>query len=461
MVDKDLRAFGQELRRLRTEAGLYQEELAGKLAAIHARLFPKTDLKLDGNRISKWERAFKSRAGQEWKPTRQQVLYLLEVFAGQLGPDRARNWALLAGYHLDRAEIQALFPSLPVSAGPPGPKRLDLLPEQPLFGIGRQQAELARVLAAPAEPWLVAIDGIGGIGKTTLAAALVRELQPGNRFYDVAWISAKQEDFLAGSLQRLDRPALNADSLVDALLEQLSGRPAPARPYEEKLADLGQRLQSRPYLVVIDNLETVTDYEALLPLLRRLANPTRFLLTSRHSLHAHPDVFCQSLQEMERADALAFLSHEAAVRGLAALANAGPAPLERIYQVVGGNPLALKLVVGQVHALPLSQVLQNLRQAQGRTTGELYTYIYWQAWQALDEAGRQVLLVMPLAQNGLFDQIAALTGLPADTLSQALDHLVTLSLLETGGDLDQRRYRIHRLTETFLLNEVIKWQQGQ
>jgi DNA-binding MarR family transcriptional regulator len=105
-------------------------------------------------------------------------------------------------------------------------------------------------------------------------------------------------------------------------------------------------------------------------------------------------------------------------------------------------------------------VLENLRQAQGRTTDELYTYIYWQAWQALDEAGRQVLLVMPLAQGGLFAQIAALTGLPAETLSQALDRLVTLSLVETGGDLDRRRYRIHRLTETFLLNEVIKWQQG-
>ncbi|NIP25291.1 MAG: hypothetical protein GWN55_14600 [Phycisphaerae bacterium] len=43
-------------------------------------------------------------------------------------------------------------------------------------------------------------------------------------------------------------------------------------------------------------------------------------------------------------------------------------------------------------------------------------------------------------------------------MSQALDELVALSLVEVGGELERRRYRIHRLTETFLLTEVTKWQ---
>jgi hypothetical protein len=87
----------------------------------------------------------------------------------------------------------------------------------------------------------------------------------------------------------------------------------------------------------------------------------------------------------------------------------------------------------------------------------LYTYIYWQAWHGLDEAGRQTLLVMPLAQNGTLDQLSVLTELDGTDLTQALERLATLSLLEVNGDLEQPRYRIHRLTETFLLNEVVKW----
>jgi hypothetical protein len=35
---------------------------------------------------------------------------------------------------------------------------------------------------------------------------------------------------------------------------------------------------------------------------------------------------------------------------------------------------------------------------------------------------------------------------------------VNRSLVISRGDLEERRYSIHRLTETFLLNEVLKWQ---
>jgi hypothetical protein len=75
----------------------------------------------------------------------------------------------------------------------------------------------------------------------------------------------------------------------------------------------------------------------------------------------------------------------------------------------------------------------------------------------LDTASRKLLLVMPLAQNGPFDQLMTLTNLDRDTLNQALQGLVTLSLVQVGGNLQERRYTIHRLTETFLLNEAIQW----
>jgi hypothetical protein len=246
--------------------------------------------------------------------------------------------------------------------------------------------------------------------------------------------------------------------LTDTLLEQLGDPLLLTRSSAEKQAGLVALLKKQPYLVVIDNLETVIDYQTLLPALRQWANPTKFLLTSRHTLHAYDDIYCFSLKELSQADALALLSYEAEIRGATALARATPAQQASIYEVVGGNPLALKLVVGQIQVLPLTQVLDNLRAARSKKIDDLYTYIYWQAWHALDEAGRQTLLVMPLAQGGTLPHIAALTDLDGADLTQALEELVTLSLLEVSADLEQPRYRIHRLTETFLLNEVVKWQ---
>lgn len=470
MASKDLKAFGEKLSQLRKTVGLYQEELAQKLSLIHARVNPNSDLRIDGNRISKWEHAFKSKSGQEWRPKRQQLLYLIEVFAEQLTLEAAREWALQAGYHFSKEDLQLILsPRLDQStiADPSSPnfhlnlKNLDFIPNQHLFGVSEVQKQLSLTLQQHDAPWIVAIDGIGGIGKTSLAGAVARELLPIDRFVDIVWISAKREEFLLSTgIRPVDRLALSVDDLATTLLEQLNETSSFSHSsLEEKVAHVTSVLKQNPYLIVIDNLETVADYEALLPLLRRLAQPSKFLLTSRHSLYAYPDIFCFSLEELDRISTFALLRYEAEVRGLSLLVNASEAQLTNIYNVAGGNPLALKLIIGQIHILPLSHILENLKQAQGRKTEDLYTYIYWEAWQALDDFSRKVLLVMPLAQGGTLAQLAMVSELTMVELSQALEHLVTLSLVDTYGDIEQRRYRIHRLTETFLLTEVIKWQQ--
>jgi hypothetical protein len=337
-------------------------------------------------------------------------------------------------------------------------RQLQLPPQVELIAVQDHLYHLLNLLAAPGPPWLISIEGLGGIGKTALANALVRELVLTGRFQDIAWVSAKQQEFHpALGLQPIDQPALDADTLVNSLLEQLHPRISFAVSPQEKMATLTTLLKKAPYFIVIDNLETVADYQALLPTLRTLANPTRFLLTSRHSLQGYSDVYCFQVKALSQANTIAFLRHEAELRRIQSLAEASQDQLDSIYQVVGGNPLALKLVAGQIRLLPLPQVLDNLKQARGKKIDALYTYIYWQAWHALDQISQKVLLIMPLAQGGDFAQLSAVSNLEPDQLNEALEQLVTLSLVEVNGDLEEIHYRIHRLTESFLLTEVTKW----
>jgi hypothetical protein len=128
--------------------------------------------------------------------------------------------------------------------------------------------------------------------------------------------------------------------------------------------------------------------------------------------------------------------------------------------VAGGNPLALKLLVGQMHTLSLSRVVDDLRQAHGQQVDELYRFIYWRSWQLLDDPARRVLAIMPLVaeSGGGLAQIAALSELAEEQLMAPLKQLVALCLVNVMGSVEARRYGIHRLTETFLLNEVLKWQ---
>jgi hypothetical protein len=341
--------------------------------------------------------------------------------------------------------------------------RLEIKEPPRLFGVNDKLAELTKALTQADSPGLIAVVGIGGIGKTSLADAGVRVLSGSPAFADIAWVSARQERFaLWNGLQREREgaPALALEGLLDALIDQFGFQDLARLPLAQRQDNLRSRLKVQPYLVVLDNLETADDYRALVPDLQGFANPAKFLLTTRHSLHDYPGVHNLSLDELSAADSLALLRHEAAERGLADVAAAPDGTLSAIYEVAGGNPLALKLVTGQIHSVSLPRVLEDLRQARGRRVDELYHYIYWRSWRLLSDQARQVLAVMPLVaeSGGGPEQIGALTQLADDELAVALEQLVAFNLVSVQGTLTERRYSIHRLTETFLLNEVLKWQ---
>ncbi|MEJ2210490.1 MAG: NB-ARC domain-containing protein [Anaerolineae bacterium] len=342
-------------------------------------------------------------------------------------------------------------------------RRLEIPQPPRLFGLGDKLEELLAILTAPGPPWLSAVVGIGGIGKTSLADAAVRALAAEPALADIAWLSARQDRFtLWDGLQASPEgtPALTMERLVEGIVEQFGFRDLAQLPPAQKQDGLRARLKAQPYLVVVDNLETAADYRALIPDLQGMVHPTRFLLTSRHSLHEYPGVHNLRLDELLADDSLALLRHEAGERGLAEVADAPRQTLWPIYEAAGGNPLALKLLVGQMHTLSLPRVVADLRQARGRTVEELYHFIYWRSWNLLGDAARRVLAIMPLVaeSGGGLAQIVALSTLDEEAATSALQQLAGLSLVNVGGTIESRRYSIHRLTETFLLNEVIKWQ---
>ncbi len=335
-----------------------------------------------------------------------------------------------------------------------------------LFGVDAHLDELAEQLLKPEPPWIVAVEGIGGIGKTALADALTRRLlhsgQIGGTFTDVAWVTARQSLLNAGGgLRTVERPVLTVDELTYTLLDQLlpPDERTVAQTPEALRNQLSQRLRTTPHLIVVDNLETMTDVQSLLDALREWAGPSKFLLTTRHSLLHEADVFPCRVPELDESHAIQLIRREATLRNRPNLAQASDDELRPIVKTVGGNPLALRLVVGQTHIHSLDTVLADLHEAHGATAANLYTYIYRQAWRNLDEAGRRLLLLMPLVngEGADLDYLAAASGYTPATLRQGLDRLVTLNLVDRRGDLHAARYTIHSLTRTFLHRQVLEW----
>lgn len=359
--------------------------------------------------------------------------------------DVLRRWELEAHGRLRKTRLSRHLP-------PPEYARL--------FGVDEAQREVVGLLQRAGGPDFVSIEGLGGIGKTALARAAARELAQSGDLDGIAWVSARQTWLNdQGAIETAPDAATTLADIVNRLATQLGFTELAGLSAGEKLERLATFLSGSRHLIVIDNLESVTDVALLIPALAPLARPTRFLLTSREALSHYPMVTRYPVRPLSLRDSQALVEAELARHGRAmALRSEDMAAL---HAVVGGMPLALKLVAAQMSHWPLAVLLENLRTAHAHAHAHapegLYTFIYRRSWLALGDPARMLLLSMlPLASDGEdVEWLALMSFLPPDEFAGALAQLRDYSLLETSGPPESPRYRLHRLTTTFLQTEVL------
>ncbi len=313
--------------------------------------------------------------------------------------------------------------------------------------------------------FIISLKGIGGIGKTALADAAVRAyLAQQPTLADLVWISAKQEYLTpfgivasgvlntatdAGITPVAEQTQVRLETIFDELGLKLGLDEVVRLPLAHKIERLAATLRGAPHLVVIDNLEIVADFQRLVPWLMQLAAPTRFLLTSRRVVPALTQVRTLELAELDRAASLALIEHTASEKGVPKLDAA------QVYALTGGNPLAVLLVVSQMQRLPPATVLAHVRTG---VVEEMYSFIYRNAWSALSEAAKELLLSIQRAGDTAdWLWLTTISDLSASQLRSALRELLDLSLVQPRHDGAAHTFAIHRLTSTFLRTEVLGW----
>lgn len=322
-----------------------------------------------------------------------------------------------------------------------------------LFGVDELCQELTALLAMPEAPWVVALVGMGGLGKTAVADWVTRHLIQELSFSHVVWIKAAASHTMGG---QAEPPSLTYEKILNQLLAELFPEARAPLAVVDRAAKVRQTLKARPYLVVIDNLEAAEDTSILLNHLNELAQPSKFLLTTRIRVAKQAAIRDVPLDVLSFADSAAFMRHHAAETGVTAVAQATDEDLQKVYDKVGGNPLAIKIVVNVLDILPLNRLLDGLTQNYPTQVLEMYMRIYWQAWQTLSENGRTLLKAMPITKEPAdVDYLLAISGLSENAIWPAIEELRQRSLLEVEGDLHEKRYGIHHLTDTFLRTEII------
>jgi tetratricopeptide (TPR) repeat protein len=315
--------------------------------------------------------------------------------------------------------------------------------------VGREDEKKRVHEALRSRSYLVSIDGIGGIGKSSLALEVAHECLQASQpeasesdyltFASLIWVTAKDRE-------------LPLNGLLDTIAHTL-GYPGVVRQHvEEKFLAVRKLLQAKRCLLIVDNFETVTD-EGVRDFLLDLPEPSKGLITTREQKLS--GAWAISLKGLTEQEALILIRGEGKRLGLASVERADDMTLRHLYKATGGAPLAMKWSVGQIKqkGQSLDSVLNVLHEARG----SIFDNVFARSWSLLSDEARQLLMIMPVfATSASQGGIEAASDLHHFALDEALGQLVEMSLVEATDELQQsqRRYAIHPLTRAFAANKL-------
>ena len=308
-----------------------------------------------------------------------------------------------------------------------------------LLGTNETARQIATALSNPAAPSLHAIQGVGGIGKTSLAYEVMLRPEIVSRF---------KPEFVACDAE------VSAETITEHIINELASKPhinCQGSPSEKRHA-VQHKLRTVPHLVVIDNLESLAVVDALVKQLPPFAGKTCFLLTTRE-FQETAKVRSHHLQELDAATSAALMQRIASEKSIE-LSSAEAAAL---YNRIGGNPYAIELVIPLLRLFPAQIVVDDLAEANLNETQALYDHIFTRVWATLDTQQQQLLL--PLHYQGGIgisaDALLGMSGLPASAFWNCVQALTNRSLLNPISSASGQRFSLHRLLASFIKTKVL------
>ncbi|MEJ0017641.1 MAG: winged helix-turn-helix domain-containing protein [Acetobacteraceae bacterium] len=350
--------------------------------------------------------------------------------------------------------------SASASPPPPAPARATAGNDIPasLSRIIGRDAVIVALTRQLAQRRLITIVGPGGIGKTTVAAAVANAAR--DSYPDGVWFVG---------LASLSDPGLLPGAVGSVLGIPLSGA--------DPIGALTARLSGRRALIVLDNCEHVIEAVAdLVEAVLRSAPSIGILATSREPLRADgewrhrlaPLEFPRDTELTSAAEALDYpavqLFHERAhaSNDRFAIADQEVSAVAAICRRLEGVPLALELAAGHVATFGVREVLTRLDNRlvllmRGRRTvlarqQTLRATLDW-SYGLLPEVERAILRRLAVFQGGFTIDAAIAVAGDADLTGAAIVHgvanLVDKSLITADIGEDVTRYHLLELTRAY------------
>ena len=299
---------------------------------------------------------------------------------------------------------------------------------------------------------LVAILGMGGIGKTTLSIELAKRI--GEKFDCVIWRSLR------------DAPPV--EEIVDRIIEFLSQGKRENLPLRlgDKITLLIEYLRSSRCLILLDNVESLLDsnrragryrpgYEGYYELFRRIGATDHLsclIITSREKPQEIATLEGEKLPV--RSLQLAGLEEVAEIFRLKGVAGS-PTELNSIKERYSGNALALKVVATTIQDLFDGNIAEFLRQEKA-VFGDIRDLLDSQ-FERLSDLEREIMYWLAIAREPI--SLAELqedfvTPISPIKLLEAVESLSRRSLIENNASCFTQQSVVMEYVTSHLIETV-------
>ena len=320
------------------------------------------------------------------------------------------------------------------------------LPRRPYF-VGREE-ELKTVLQSlqpNSRTFIVGIEAIGGMGKSTLAIEIGYRCIENDLFESVIWISAKESQLTLHGIEPVIPEAKTLSDILITLGANLGNPTIGNLSMTDQIKRAYQLLSKRTTLLILDNFESLSRNEQrdILDFLRRSPITLKVVITSRERVSEGQIIRLQGLSFEESS---ALLEWDAQQKNIHLTKDQN----KYLVDLTGGLPLALLWVQGQIAVLGYSatQVLDKLSLD---TDIPILEYCFNHSWNLLRHGGeKKLLFILALLPDSVSrEALAEISGIDdSDSFEVAVSDLLQLTLIDHEHGRDY--FSILPLTRRFI-----------
>jgi LuxR family glucitol operon transcriptional activator len=320
------------------------------------------------------------------------------------------------------------------------------LPRRPYF-VGREE-ELKTVLQSlqpNSRTFIVGIEAIGGMGKSTLAIEIGYRCIENDLFESVIWISAKESTLTLHGIEPVIPEAKTLSDILITLGTNLGNPTIGNLSMTDQIKRAYQLLSKRTTLLILDNFESLSRNEQrdILDFLRRSPITLKVVITSRERVSEGQIIRLQGLSFEESS---ALLEWDAQQKNIHLTKDQN----KYLVDLTGGLPLALLWVQGQIAVLGYSatQVLDKLSLD---TDIPILEYCFNHSWNLLRYGGeKKLLFILALLPDSVSrEALAEISGIDdSDSFEVAVSDLLQLTLIDHEHGRDY--FSVLPLTRRFI-----------